>query len=178
MSGSRLSTVYDFSSLRLHPDGSRVHQTPKNLRPRNARVSVQDSRGNWFARDAAGLGIIGRYRKTRDDTEDEQIGIGGVNSDQSDYLKRNGKGKAKEKTTGRRYDGRSAKRQRFFHDFDFLETPYFNATDQPLPSSVIFARLGGAYVLFTHPIYLGSTQVHTLFCEPVLSRAGPIIQCY
>lgn len=147
MSGSRLSTVYDFSSLRLHPDGSRVHQTSKNLRPRNALVSVQDSRGNWFARDAAGLGSVKGYRRVRDDTEGEKFDFGEAESEQSEY-KGEGKGKAKV-ATGRGYDQRPAKRRKFAQDFDFLETPSFSTpTEEPLPSSV-----NTTLYALTSPIY-------------------------
>lgn len=130
MSGPRLSTVYDFASLRLHPDGSRVNQTSRNFHPRHARVSAQDARGNWFARDAAGSGVVGRYKKVRDEKEGEQDDLGGVRPSRTS--KRKGK-----EIAGRRRNLRPAKRHKFLHDLDFLESPSLTTpTDQPLPSSV------------------------------------------
>ena len=101
MSGSRLSTVYDYTSLRIHPDGSRVNQSSRNLRPRIARVAVRDARGNWIARDAGGSAAIRRYRTVRGGTPEgeqgedfgsgDQVGDGG-----SEYEGSAGKGKGKE----------------------------------------------------------------------------------
>ncbi|RDB20049.1 hypothetical protein Hypma_013028 [Hypsizygus marmoreus] len=136
MSGARLSTVYDFSSLRLHPDGSRVNQTSRNLRPRNARLSVQDSRGNWFARDAAGLGTVGRYRRVRDEDNDEEPD--GEEASAGPSRRRKGKRKAKTTTGKRRTDNRPEKRQKFYDNLDFLNAPTLNTptgSDFPLPSS-------------------------------------------
>ncbi|KAF8076864.1 hypothetical protein FPV67DRAFT_1715388 [Lyophyllum atratum] len=136
MSGPRLSSVYDFSSLRLHPDGSRVQQnTSKNLRPRYAASAVQDPRGNWFARDAAGFGTIGRYRKVREEADGEEVDPG---EDGQELSRRKGKGKAKERIPGRRHNPRPAKRQKFLHDLDFLapSTSSSSSSEYPLPSSV------------------------------------------
>ncbi|KAG6841286.1 hypothetical protein C0991_012456 [Blastosporella zonata] len=120
---ARLPTVYDFSSLRLHPDGSLVHQiTAKNLKPRYAAGTVQDSRGNWFARDAAGSGTVGKYRKVRKEEEQgEEEEPLDPNADDAEYEPSGSKdkGNAKE-TTGRRQNPRPAKRQKFIQDFDFL----------------------------------------------------------
>ncbi|KAG6917667.1 hypothetical protein DXG01_001642 [Tephrocybe rancida] len=136
---ARLPTVYDFSSLQLHPDGSRVRQSTSNLKPRYAAAAVQDSRGNWFARDAAGLGTVGRYRKVRKESEKDEAEAE-TNPDDAEYSPpgRKDKGKAKE-TTGRRHNPRPAKRRKFLQDFDFLAPGPSNATspqgEQPLPSS-------------------------------------------
>lgn len=137
MSGRRLNTVYDYSSLRIHPDGSRVEQSSRNLRPRTSRTSIQDSRGNWIARDAGGLGIIRRYRRVREEIDGEVISLGEGKSLEG----RKGKGKGKAKAVGyRKRDDRAAKRRKFVHDFDFLETSTSNTPTQPdaqpLPSSV------------------------------------------
>ena len=142
-SSHRLSTVYDYSSLRIHPDGSRVNQSSHNHRPRKSRKSVQDSRGNWFARDAGGSATVGKYRKVRDETsEGEDFDFGDVRSqDSGNGNRETSEGKGKEKDTAvdvdrRQRSGRSAaKRQTFYHDFEFLATqPPVGGT--PLPSSV------------------------------------------
>jgi len=55
------STVHDFSTLRLHPDGTRVpisspaQDTINNSRMHNTGRNI---RGNRVARDAAGLGVV------------------------------------------------------------------------------------------------------------------------
>ncbi|KAG6902203.1 hypothetical protein C0995_003035 [Termitomyces sp. Mi166 len=135
---ARLSTVYDFSSLRLHPDGSRVRQsTSKNQRLRYAAGVVQDSRGNWFAHDAAGSGAVGRYRKVQEKKEEHGEEWNDVDEgEEDDSSKDRGKGKEKE-ISRQRHNPRPAKRQKFLRDFDFL-TPTastgFSSTDA-LPSS-------------------------------------------
>jgi hypothetical protein len=143
MSDHRLSTVYDYSSLRIHPDGSRVNQSSRNLRPRIAKVSVQDPRGNWIARDAGGSATVARYRTVRDEVSDgEHFDFGDVgfqNSGSRPQGQSKAKGKAKETTTvveRRKRNRRSmTKRQKLVHDFDFLAArPQVNG--RPLPSSV------------------------------------------
>ncbi|KAG6902591.1 hypothetical protein C0995_014598 [Termitomyces sp. Mi166 len=113
---ARLPTVYDFSSLRLYPDGSRVQQKSKAA---IARV-VQDSRGNWLVRDAAGSGAVGRYRKVREEKEGLEEKWNDVDEgEEDDSFKDRGKGKEKE-IPRRRHNPRPAKRQKFSQDFDFL----------------------------------------------------------
>jgi hypothetical protein len=169
MSGNRLNTVYDYSSLRIHPDGSRVAQSSKNSRPRASRTSIQDSRGNWIARDAGGLGIIGRYRKVREEPDGEVVDTG---DDAPAATSRKGKAKIKETTVRsyRKRDARAAKRQKFVHDLEFLETSAFNATQanaQALPSSVNIILLY-RFIPASNISRSGSSQIYTLFCEPIL----------
>ncbi|KAF9458470.1 hypothetical protein BDZ94DRAFT_1270532 [Collybia nuda] len=137
MSGPRRSTVYDYSSLRIHPDGSRVEQSTRNLRPRTSRTTIKDSRGNWIARDAGGLGIVGRYKRVREETDGEVVSLGANEPSDLGKGKSKGKDKAKPATGYRKRDERAAKRQKFVHDFDFLETPNTLVLPdvQPLPSS-------------------------------------------
>lgn len=142
MSSHRLSTVYDYSSLRIHPDGSRVNQSSHNLRPRIAKVAVQDSRGNWIARDAGGSATVKRYRNVRDETsEGEHFDFGNAEFDNAGSRtrrKNKGKGTVKETTVVNRRErnGRSTeKRRKFTHDLEFLaEKP--QVVGPPLPSSV------------------------------------------
>ena len=65
MTETRRSTVFDFSNLLLHPDGTRVYQKSTNLAPRIAKVAVRTSRNNWIARDAGGLSNIRKYKGDR-----------------------------------------------------------------------------------------------------------------
>lgn len=73
MTEPRLSTVFDYSSLLLHPDGTRVYQKP------TARAAVRTSRNHWVAKDAGGLGKIHKFKRTpkedisRDLQEDEEF---------------------------------------------------------------------------------------------------------
>ncbi|GLB34261.1 hypothetical protein LshimejAT787_0111450 [Lyophyllum shimeji] len=134
MAGPRLSSVYDFSSLRLHPDGSRVAQnTSKNLRPGRAASVVRDPRGNWIARDAAGLPTAKRYSRVGQDADGEEIDLEEADKEPAP---RKSKGKAKARP-GRKYDPRPAKRQKFMEDFEFLTpvTPSSSSSEHPLPSS-------------------------------------------
>ncbi|KAG6819138.1 hypothetical protein H0H93_015031 [Arthromyces matolae] len=131
---ARLPSVYDFSSLRLHPDGSRVEQSSaQNLKLRYAAGAVQDSRGNWFARDAAGAGKVGRYRRVRDEEGDgEDVGEGINEEEEAPRTRRKDKGKGK----ASRSNPRPAKRRKFVEDFEFLtpENPD-ESSSEPLPSS-------------------------------------------
>ncbi|KAJ3574680.1 hypothetical protein NP233_g1605 [Leucocoprinus birnbaumii] len=61
----RRVTVYDLTGLRVHPDGSRVHQTQQNLRfGIHRRQNTRDFRG-WIAEDAGGAIIAPKYRASR-----------------------------------------------------------------------------------------------------------------
>ena len=87
MSARRRSTVHDFSTLRLHPNGSRVaiHSPARiDLRDSRMRNTGHDTRGNRVARDAAGLGAVPKRTVIRkddngneddDDDEDEDTEI-------------------------------------------------------------------------------------------------------
>ncbi|KZV76402.1 hypothetical protein PENSPDRAFT_747843 [Peniophora sp. CONT] len=74
----RLSTFTDASSLRLHPDGSRVPVHPssaskgKGLVAKSLKNAVPDAHGRWYARDAAGSSKIPRERRVREDEEIEE----------------------------------------------------------------------------------------------------------
>lgn len=71
----RRSAVHDFSTLRLHPDGTRVpitspsQDTLINSRTRNIG---RDVRGNRVARDAAGLGVFPKRVVRREDDNEVQ----------------------------------------------------------------------------------------------------------
>jgi hypothetical protein len=70
----RRSTVHDFSTLRLHPDGSRVAIHPPtriNLHDSRTRNIGRDTRGNRVARDAAGLGVVPKRVIREDDNDDD-----------------------------------------------------------------------------------------------------------
>jgi hypothetical protein len=74
----RRNTVHDFSSLRLHPDGTRVPiNSPTRVSPDDSRThnTVRDVRGNRVARDAAGLRTVPKrptVMREGDNTDEEQ----------------------------------------------------------------------------------------------------------
>ena len=83
MSIRRRSTVHDLTSLRLHPDGSRVQISQggsssgassqvakkttinRNKSLRLSKSTVQDAHGNWIARDAGGNGTVESRRNKK-----------------------------------------------------------------------------------------------------------------
>lgn len=70
----RRNTVHDFSTLRLHPDGSRVaiHSPARiDLRDSRMRNTGRDTRGNRVARDAAGLGAVPKRTVIHEDDDDD-----------------------------------------------------------------------------------------------------------
>ncbi len=115
----RRTTIYDFSSLRVHTDGTRVEQTNRNRRPVSHKNTSRDSRGNWTARDAAGQWQVKRRRRNSSSSEPDD-----------------GKGKQKalesseeeHATVKKRETKRAEKRRKFVEDFSFLDV------DVPAPS--------------------------------------------
>ncbi|KAF8806078.1 hypothetical protein BYT27DRAFT_7191380 [Phlegmacium glaucopus] len=120
MTQPRLSTVFDYSDLRLHPDGTRVYQKSTNLRPQITKVAVQTSRNNWIARDAGGLAKTPKFRKkikeTSQDSQGEEEFVRVETETHSPKPKDEGRKKRKTK----RFDGRKAKRQEFLENYDYL----------------------------------------------------------
>ncbi|SJL02627.1 uncharacterized protein ARMOST_05959 [Armillaria ostoyae] len=115
----RRTTIYDFSSLRVHTDGTRVEQTNRNRRLVSHKNTARDSRGNWTARDAAGQWQVKRRRRNSSPSEPEE-----------------GKGKQKalesseeeHATVKKLKTKRAEKRRKFVEDFSFLDV------DAPAPS--------------------------------------------
>lgn len=118
----RRSTVHDLSSLRLHPDGTRVGSSSNNHRPRNAKYVVQDRRGNWIARDAGGSGQVKQRRSIRSDAEEQDEKTEEYEDDISAADK--GKARAQEEDAAEAdnavKDRRAVRRNLFTDDLDFL----------------------------------------------------------
>jgi len=150
MTDPRLSTVFDYSNLRLHSDGTRVYQKSTNLRPNFVRTVVQDSRSNWIARDAGGSGKVPTHRKVKkpkqnqdDEDEDDNSQANEEKEDdaasaddtysevEGDEGEKISSGK-KRKRKSKNYGILLAKRQKYINDFDYL-TPF------TLPSSTASA---------------------------------------
>jgi hypothetical protein len=120
MTEPRRSTVFDYSNLLLHPDGTRVYQKSTNIRPRIAKVAVRTLRNNWIARDAGGLGNINKIQNIKETSHNLQEGEEFPDlSAETDSPMPEDEGK-KRKT--KRSDGRKAKRQKFSENYDYLNT--------------------------------------------------------
>ena len=105
MPGTRRSTVYDFADLRLHPDGSRT----------TSKHSTVDTRGNWIATDAAGLGQVPKRRKIPAQEPTEGVTPEEVALEEEPL------------------NPRQLKRQKFTEDLSFLGPP--PSTPSEIPSS-------------------------------------------
>lgn len=150
----RRSTVHDLATLRLHQNGTHI-QNPNNRTSRLTTYTVRDARGNWFARDAAGLGTT-KKRPIIPSEDGEVFDIDAVrdsSAGEKDELADNLTG-----TTGVTPHNRRIKQLRFNEDLDFqksapstsagkgpsipvdllTETPDFNleTSDEHIPSSV------------------------------------------
>ncbi|KAF8878588.1 hypothetical protein CPB84DRAFT_1688279 [Gymnopilus junonius] len=133
MTQPRLSTVYDFSDLRLHSDGTRVYQKSTNLRPDLVKVTTRNSRFNWIAKEAGGSASVPRFRKKpkiskeREEDgevdvdlpsqEDESTGGSQESSEEGDDVRKNGK-----KRKPKRIDTRKPKRLKFAKDYGYLDS--------------------------------------------------------
>ncbi|KAJ7155545.1 hypothetical protein C8R43DRAFT_436985 [Mycena crocata] len=111
---SRRSTVYDYSSLSLHPDGSCTGESSRLWRPQ-AHV---DTRGNLVAPPPKFI----FYTKAKSIVDDENQGEEFDLSDVESTPTTSRKGKQKERTPEADGRARGAKRRKVVHDFGFLET--------------------------------------------------------
>ncbi|KAM6501861.1 hypothetical protein JOM56_001838 [Amanita muscaria] len=147
----RRSTVYDFSDLRLHRDGTRIQQTDKNYEASSRRkFSVRDAHGKWRAKDAAGLGTVARMRCANlgSDTAKEH-GFSEQGETRQLHTKR-GRIRLEEKRRGvQPLEHRTVKRWRFEESLDFLdgtpnEVPATSIEDRenlPVPSSELLKNI-------------------------------------
>ncbi|KAI0690839.1 hypothetical protein BC835DRAFT_158406 [Cytidiella melzeri] len=132
MSGfKRRSTVHDLSSLRLHPDGSKVINSDTNLHSRKAKYAAKDARGNWIAQDAGGLGrvktrLAAAKEKSQAGEEGEEGDDAQTEAGPSYYAADKGKQKAvetREELVDEEYipkNTRAKKRRAFADDFTFI----------------------------------------------------------
>ncbi|KAJ7449576.1 hypothetical protein FB451DRAFT_1102497 [Mycena latifolia] len=121
---TRRSTVYDFSGLNLHPDGSRPGEASDPWR----RAHL-DPRGNWVVQDASR--VLKFYTVPDiDNEEQEEFDFTGVNTGAGPSSSSR-KGKEKELTPESDTEGRRAKRRKVAHNFDFLETTVPHAPSAP-----------------------------------------------
>ncbi|KAH9482147.1 hypothetical protein JR316_0004242 [Psilocybe cubensis] len=157
MTQPRLSTVYDLSNLRLHPNGLRVYQKDTNRRPDLAKITVQGPRQTWIARDVGGTAKIPTNRKRVKDREDqegeEQPEEEEDGSDEEEFSEideqasnaqededREDRPKLGKKRKSKRPNPYVLKRQRFAADFDYLKSTYDASSSRASPSTEVDAE--------------------------------------
>jgi len=159
MTEPRKSTVYDFSDLRLHPNGTRVYQKSTNLRPKLARSTVQVARSNWIATDAGGSAKVPLFRKRKrnnpegeeKESEDGKVSASGPAGGEGSSVEVDDDVDKKGKRKSKRQDNRKAKRQKFLQTDDYLagvstsdvgRSSDANSSSLPPPSPVSFVFHG------------------------------------
>ena len=133
MTEPRRSTVFDYSNLRLHSDGTRVYQKSTNLRPRLAKVAVRTSRQNWIARDAGGLANIHEFKRAKKTSQDLQ-------ADEGEDINLASGTESTSPTPDdepriKRKDERPAKRRRFLENLDYLNKDRLGSTSTSVASN-------------------------------------------
>ncbi|KAF9453403.1 hypothetical protein P691DRAFT_771564 [Macrolepiota fuliginosa MF-IS2] len=131
--GSRRNTVYDLTSLRLHPDGSRVQQAEtKNLALGKREDVVYHPRRGWFAGDAggkvvtAGTAVLKRKRAVSCGDDDDDGGGSGDDGGDSTVDEFNAtvevesRGRTLERKPHKSKSARAKKRRRFKEDDSFI----------------------------------------------------------
>ncbi|KAF8625490.1 hypothetical protein AX15_005349 [Amanita polypyramis BW_CC] len=142
MAYPRYSTVYDFTNLRIHRDGTRVAQSDENYRISKSQRAVKDANGYWIARDAGGLGTV----KTRSGYVRPGAGEGGehdlLGSEERKCDGTDGMSVENEHKLRKRPNIRTERQRRFGDDMDFLDFSHSAASSStmqelclPVPSS-------------------------------------------
>ena len=179
MQERRLTTVHDVAALRVHPDGTRVAADGNEKRKRKDKLVVQDQRGNWSARDAAGLHGIKRRRGAADDEQDVEpgevfdlTGVGELMKDTESPDKGKRKADSLEQEPGP--SRKKLKRRVFLEDLSFLDVAHAGSSrsstvplvvgettsnDQtcstavnPLPNPSSVSTASDILILYTHVI--------------------------
>jgi hypothetical protein len=177
----RRSTVHDFSTLRLHPDGSRVTIHPPariDLRDPRMRNTGRDTRGNRVARDAAGLGAVPKRTVIR------EVDNGNDNDDDNDEDTKLRKTKPRMPLRGKRrridenveFLGDSRNSARCTGDTAIVKNE--ESMNWSVPSSVRYPvdRFFLHATLLPFRSYIGLAEMRALLCEPVLCRARSAVR--
>ena len=130
MTERRRSTVFDYSNLRLHSDGTRVYQKSTNLAPRIAKATVRTSRQNWIAKDAGGPSNIRKLKYTKRTLQDLQADEEYIRTESSTTMPDDDERRVKQK------DDRPSKRRKFLEDLDYLNKDRSTSTDLPSDTGV------------------------------------------
>ncbi|KAF8314661.1 hypothetical protein F5887DRAFT_1042625 [Amanita rubescens] len=134
MANQRLSTIYDYATLRLHRDGTRVQQSDENYHvPKRKQFAIRDANGNWIAKDAGGLGMPNktRYVRREEDDEQEYVSLGGGEEEQK--VEKTDEWVLLERERTQKKDHRTEKRRRFDENLDFLDISH-NASSTSTPT--------------------------------------------
>ena len=170
----RRSTVHDFSTLRLHPDGSRVaihSPTRTDLRDSQTRNTGRDTRGNRVARDAAGLGAVPKRTVIREDEND---------NDNEDVEVRKTKPRMQLRRKRRRIDGNvdflGDSRSAVPRTGDTAIAKNGVAMNWPVPSSVRHSVDRSSICVSPYCSYTGLAEMRSLLYESVLCQARPAVR--
>ncbi|KAI0355459.1 hypothetical protein OH77DRAFT_1424958 [Trametes cingulata] len=128
MNPRRRSTVHDLAALRLHRDGTRVLNADTNRSSRRAKYAVRDSRGNWIAQDAGGLGNVKQRRSTSRPGDGDDVSASDEDQEAADDARISpridkGKGRAREddgSDVDSELNPRARKRRKFDEDLSYL----------------------------------------------------------
>ncbi|KAF9035915.1 hypothetical protein BJ165DRAFT_1355169, partial [Panaeolus papilionaceus] len=143
MTEPRRSTVYDYSDLRLHPDGSRVYQKDSNRQLWLANKVVQTANKTWIATDAGGSMKVRKFRgrvkkKAVESEEGEEFNlddVGGLDDAEQDESSRDEEGESGQKRKlKKKVDGRTIKRRKFLQDYSFLGSGDESKAASPKPA--------------------------------------------
>lgn len=184
----RRSTVHDFSSLRLHPDGTRVPLSQTAPKARHAKYTVQDHRGNWIAQDASGVDRVKTRRAAAKEQEEaREDEDGDVDESQVAGPSRTGEDKGKGRAVDDDEDVHElkdarAKRRKLFHEDVRLHGLGVRAAatleEQPLPSGGSSPARVVQPAAFSQP---NPSSVSTTLClkahtEPLM-RLQDLLKC-
>ena len=136
MNSRRSANLHDLTSLRLHPDGSRVkaEAEPKTSRKRDkstaetnrtlrlAKYATTDYRGNWIANDASGsVHVKQRYNRKRPEDDYASRSYSDLENAQTEKIEYNSENR------------RARKRRKFLEDLSFLDVPTsYHDTSSPI----------------------------------------------
>jgi hypothetical protein len=177
----RRSTVHDFSTLRLHPDGSRVaihSPTRIDLRDPRMRNTGRDTRGNRVARDAAGLGVVLKRTVIRenDNDDDDDDDDGGNSEIRKTKPRMPLRGKRLRIDENVEFLADSRNSARCTGDTAIVENE--ESMNWSVPSSVRYPV--DHFLLYASPLpfrsYIGLAEMRALLCEPVLCHARSAVR--
>ncbi|PAV21432.1 hypothetical protein PNOK_0405900 [Pyrrhoderma noxium] len=138
MNSRRSANLHDLTSLRLHPDGSRVKaeaepktsrkrdkstaETGKNRSLRLAKYTTTDYLGNWIANDVSGsVHVKQKYNRKRPEDDHASRSYSDLENAQTEKIEYNSENR------------RTRKRRKFLEDLSFLDAPTsYHDTSSPI----------------------------------------------
>lgn len=175
MSIRRRSTVHDYASLRLHPDGSRVQAaTHSGSKPKSSSIAIatrkstrlaSSTQADWIALDAGGTASIKQRRSTKPakikdadrkgkskaeesaEHDESELGQNIDTRQRREGSSASGEDVIQSDSEDSVKDPRAKKRRKFYHDFSFLDVLH---TSAPCPSDHALASSSGAVNSYHH----------------------------